>query len=319
MQESEIINIKVFFIILLLFFNLILISGFISTPALATQPAITITMVKAYDEIDILEDQTVTLNGFVHCDTKGFGQNVQKIIVRLEGEVDLDDWGVSINPMTIVFEPFSPEEVDIQVYVTAPNQESASQSCSITIAGTAEVEPGVGSYDLEPAYGTVVVKEFMKCLCSGKFEKTANAGDQTEFDVMIMNYGNHDAQFIISIGDGFGGAVSDWEIIFKPTSFIIEEKSEMKIKIDLNIPDSANKGTYSIPVSVETTSDNNDQTTEVANFELYITIEYEILGMGFGSFILFIILIVIILAVFVWKRKKILGLVKSNNKKNEEK
>jgi hypothetical protein len=281
----------------------------------ASQPEVTLHPVDSDLEIDTQDDQSASVRGFVRCDTRGFGQNVQKIIVNLDAQVDHDDWGASAFPVTMIFEPLGPSEQNFEANVVAPQHESASKTSQLTISGIAMVQPGGVTYDVEPIYAVITIKPFMLCISEGVTNKDCEAGDVLDFGITINNFGNYDETFQVQTGEGFGGATANWVVTFSDERINVNEKSKGDFEITVKVPDSADKGTYSIPITIlSQATEEQVQPTEVAHFELYITVDYEILGMGFGSFMLFIILLVVILLTVVWKRKFILNNIKTKSK-----
>ena len=144
-------------------------------------------------EIDTQKESSAYIDGIVHCDIKGFGSNVQKIVVELEGNVEHDGWNIVITPTTLIFEPLGPETQNFEVTITASDDLSSDLTSTVTIRGTATLEPGATSYDVDPAYATVRVKPFMLCLCTGDMSGQGEPGDMVKFYIKLENKGNYDA------------------------------------------------------------------------------------------------------------------------------
>jgi hypothetical protein len=290
-----------------LFICVNLICLIIPFSATASQPIVTLDLNNPIASANVEPGETgvALFTGTVECDQRGVGQNVQGVIVTLAASTDLD-WPATINPVQMAFRPGETSK-PFDVSVTVPPETSVFQVCNLDISGTARPYPGMLVYNVPPASGMIEVEPYMNFMLGYEDEsKCSEPGSSEDFKFFILNFGNYDETFNISLAPTNSKEVlEEWDIEFSEDSTEIAEKNTKMISFKVNIPRSASSGKHDITIKVTSTGIAEDQNTiQSMSISFRVDVEWGLLGLGtYPSLALIIILIVICIAMVVAKMK----------------
>ncbi|UCH90073.1 MAG: hypothetical protein JSV49_05370 [Thermoplasmata archaeon] len=274
--------------------------------ASAIDPEVTITMDTYSKKLDVQpgSDRTALISGKITLETQGIGQNVQKVDVELIVSTD-SGWVASVNPSLFHFESPNYYSDYFVLRVTAPEEASAWDLCTVNISGTATTIPGGVIYYIEPVKPTIIIEPFMRCAVTvDKTFTDVSAGEKAEFTIKIENHGNYEEKFYLRLSDDIDAEVRKWEISFDNNYLFVDERNDKDTKMIVKVPRSADSGAHEIIVEIvnEGKGDYNIVSTDYV--KVLINVEkIGAFGLGNWSWFIVIVIILIIIIIAVLKKK----------------
>jgi uncharacterized membrane protein len=251
------------------------------------------------------ESGVAIITGTVECDQRGVGQNIQGVIVALTATCQ-NNWQATVNPAQLNFRPGETSKT-FDVTVAVPLESSVNEGTTVTVSGTARPYPGMLVYTVPPASAMITIDPYMYLMLAYEDDsKCSEPGSSENFKFYILNIGNYDDTFNISLAPTNSNEVlEEWDIDFSEDSTEIAEKNTKMISFKVDIPRSASSGKHEIAIKVTSTGITGVQSTvQSKTIPFYVNVEWGILGLGtYPSVALIIILIVICIALVVAKMK----------------
>lgn len=293
-------------LLLLLGLSIVIIPKDVCAPL----PDVTISLDDEEIEVDVGpgSDGVAYFSGKVESDN-----HVQMIEVTLEGEAE--GAAVTITPITLYLEPGETEK-PFNGEVKVSNFRSSKQPITLTISGKAKPVPGAASYSLNPCTGIINIKPYM-IIVSARFDdrESGEPGDRIDFDLIIENHGNCDDRFTIALSDMNEPEVTKWKVTFSEDSFTLKSCKSTNITAYVNIPDDASGGEYE--VILITTSTDKEGKMEIAEAQCYLYVVVrsdDFFDAGNWTMYALFIVLSLVIALVVWKRKPVLEKFKRRGK-----